>query len=160
MNGAQEPIATVQARRDRYVDFLRAFSVLVVIVGHWVVARAVIDDGVVRSSGNIIDGSDWAWVATWLLQVIPIFFFVGGFSNSVSYRSSRRRGLSAGRWIRSRLGRLLKPTAVFLGVWVMVQLVLHFAQIGSPTGQHLRGWSPPGPRSRSGRFGSSLPIPG
>jgi hypothetical protein len=86
-----------------------------------------------------------------VFQVMPIFFFVGGFSNLVALESFRRRGASTGAFVRSRLDRLLRPSLVFLGIWAVIQLGLHLFDIGTPTGPRLwgdvallRGMKPPG----------------
>jgi len=82
---------------------------------------------------------------------MPIFFFVGGFSNLVAYDSARRKGRSTSAFIRGRLERLLRPSLVFLGLWAIVQITLHLADVGAPTGPRLwgdttllRGMKPPG----------------
>jgi hypothetical protein len=59
-------------------------------------------------------------MATWILQVIPLFFFVGGFANFVSYRSLARRGSALVPFWRSRAIRLHRR----FGWWVPVALVL------------------------------------
>ena len=53
--------------------------------------------------------TSYLWLATWFLQVMPIFFFVGGFSNYVTYVAYRERGESSWAFVRSRLDRLLRP---------------------------------------------------
>jgi fucose 4-O-acetylase-like acetyltransferase len=119
--------------RDRMVDFLRVASIVAVVFGHWFI-------GVIwRRGGKIgtvsaIGLTGWLWIATWFLQVIPLFFFVGGFSNLVSFRSYRRRGRSVGAFLSSRAERLLRPTAVFLGVWLVIEVALHLLDAGGPAG--------------------------
>jgi fucose 4-O-acetylase-like acetyltransferase len=135
--------ARTPATRDRYVDFLRALSILVVVVGHWLIGVIYWRDGVIGSS-SAIGRTPWLWIATWLLQVMPIFFFVGGFSNLVSYRSFRARGESTWSWLRGRLYRLLKPSLVFVAAWAVVQVILHLADVGAATTPFLRGMRPPG----------------
>ena len=44
---------------------------------------------------------------------MPIFFFVGGFSNYVTYTAMRERGETGGAFVRSRAARLLRPSLVF-----------------------------------------------
>ncbi len=95
--------------------------------------------------------TSYLWLMTWFFQVMPIFFFVGGFSNYVACRAYRARGGSTGSFIRSRLDRLLRPSLVFLGIWAVVQVVLHLADAGTPAGPRLgsdtlllRGMKPPG----------------
>jgi fucose 4-O-acetylase-like acetyltransferase len=105
--------------RDRYVDFLRAFSVLVVVFGHWLGA-AIIWQGGVLTAQSALDAITGLWVITWFLQVMPIFFFVGGFSNYVTYQGLRRLDESGWTFFRGRASRLLRPTAIFLLFWAIV----------------------------------------
>jgi hypothetical protein len=81
---------------------------------------------------------------------MPVFFFVGGYSNLVAYESARRRGDSVLTFIRSRVRRLLVPSLALMAVWAAVQVVLHLTDMGAPTGPRiggivlLRGIRPPG----------------
>jgi hypothetical protein len=138
------------ASRDRVVDFLRAVSILAVVFGHWFIAIVWWNDGIIRST-SAVGVTSYLWLGTWLLQVMPIFFFVGGFSNYVTYTSMRGRGETAGTFVRTRLSRLLGPSLVFLGVWAVVIVVLHLVDVGEPAGptlwghtRLLRGMLPPG----------------
>jgi fucose 4-O-acetylase-like acetyltransferase len=105
--------------RDRYVDFLRAVSIMVVVLGHWLIATIYWRDGDVAGE-NALDVVPGLWVATWMLQVMPIFFFVGGFSNLVTIDAIARRGGGYAEFIHGRVVRLMRPTAVFLAVWVPI----------------------------------------
>jgi fucose 4-O-acetylase-like acetyltransferase len=138
-----ELVARTPADRDRYVDFLRAFSILVVVVGHWLIGVIYWDGGVIGTT-SAIGKTPWLWLATWFLQVMPIFFFVGGFSNLVTYRAFRKRGESTWLFVRTRLARLLRPSLIFVGIWAVIQLGLHLFDVGSPTTPYLRGMKPPG----------------
>jgi fucose 4-O-acetylase-like acetyltransferase len=136
--------------RDRYVDFLRAASILAVVIGHWMIMIIWWQDGLIRNT-SAIGVTRGLWLATWVFQVMPVFFFVGGFSNLVAYDAVRRRGESTGSFIRTRIDRLLRPSLVFLGVWAVAQVVLHLADVGTPAGFNLwdhtkllRGVRPPG----------------
>ena len=130
---AAEIAAKTPQTRDRYVDFLRAFSICAVVVGHYISTVAVMSDNgfLVYNAAGMIPGM---WAATWVLQVMPLFFFVGGFSNFVSINSCRRRKESDGKFIRVRVVRLLKPTVVFLAVWVVAAAL---AVLVSKTGTSL-----------------------
>ena len=109
--------------RDRYVDFLRAVSIAVVVFGHWLMAVVYQRDGVLHG-GSALDLIPGLWILTWVLQVMPIFFFVGGFSNQVSWDSAIRKGWGYRRFLASRIERLMKPTCVFIGVWLIAGAVL------------------------------------
>ncbi|MFD7441016.1 acyltransferase [Streptomyces sp. NPDC059909] len=110
------------ATRDRYVDLLRVASLGTVVLGHWLMA-AVTADGV----GNLLAVVPELQVLTWALQIMPVFFFVGGFSHALSYRSLRRKqpdGSVYAAFLRARLRRLLRPTMVFVLVWGAAALVI------------------------------------
>jgi peptidoglycan/LPS O-acetylase OafA/YrhL len=135
--------------RDRYVDFLRGASILVVVLGHWLVLMIWWQDELIYTT-NAIGVTSGLWLATWVLQVMPIFFFVGGFSNYVALDGYRGRGESTWAFVRSRIARLLRPSLVFLAAWTVVQIALHVADIGRPSGirlwgetRLLRGMNPP-----------------
>ena len=138
----QEMAARTPATRDRYVDFLRGFSIVTVVIGHWLIATIYWRGGVIYSS-NVIGQVRGMWIATWFLMVMPLFFFVGGFANLVSYESFKRRGESSWEWVRTRSMRLIKPSLAFVGVWTVIQVGLHLANVGTNTG-FLRGMRPPG----------------
>ena len=116
--------------RDRYVDFLRAVSIAVVVLGHWLMAIVFYEDG--RISGeSALETIPGIWILTWFLQVMPLFFFVGGFSNLVSLKAAYAKGETPSAFIRSRVERLMRPTLVFIATWVALALVLeHVFDLG------------------------------
>ncbi|MEU7327293.1 acyltransferase family protein [Streptomyces parvus] len=131
-SSVRELAGATPATRDRYVDLLRVASLGAIVLGHWLMA-AVTPDGV----GNLLAVLPALQPLTWLLQVMPVFFFVGGFSHALSYRSllRKRPGAAPGAaadsvysaFLRARLQRLLRPTMVFVLVWgaaaLLVQLL-------------------------------------
>jgi peptidoglycan/LPS O-acetylase OafA/YrhL len=101
------------AERDRYVDLLRAGSLLVVVLWHWVFTVLLWrPDG--PHASNPIGSTPWLWLATWVLQVMPLFFFVGGFAHLRTFESTERAGEGTGAFLRRRLGRLVVPTLALL----------------------------------------------
>lgn len=102
--------------RNRVVDLMRVASILVVVFGHWLMAAVTIEDGAL-DPGHLLVLTSWTHPLTWVLQVMPIFFFVGGYSNALSWRSAHRRGEGYGAWLRSRLRRLTLPVVPLLLVW-------------------------------------------
>jgi peptidoglycan/LPS O-acetylase OafA/YrhL len=145
-----ELVRATPSTRDRAMDFLRAGSILAVVFGHWFIAINHWDAGVIRST-SAIGVTSGLWLFTWAFQVMPVFFFVGGFSNLVALDAARRKGATTWSFVRGRLERLLRPSLVFLGLWTVVQVALHLADVGAPTGPRLwgdttllRGMRPPG----------------
>jgi Acyltransferase family len=108
MRSVDELAAATPKTRDRYMDFLRAASIAAVVFGHWFIGVIHLESGLVYLT-SAVGLSSGLWLGTWLFQVMPIFFFVGGFSNLTAYESFRRRGDTTGTFVRSRLERLLRP---------------------------------------------------
>lgn len=118
--------AQTPADRNRYVDFLRAASILFVISGHWLIATAVYDgDTGELNPVALLDIEPWTQWLTWLFQVMPIFFIVGGYSNAVSLESAKRRGTDYAGWLAGRLHRLLTPLLVLILVWAGLSYAMY-----------------------------------
>jgi peptidoglycan/LPS O-acetylase OafA/YrhL len=118
--------------RNRYVDFLRAVSILMVVTGHWLVAAPWIQDGAFVA-GDLLEmrpGTQWL---TWLFQVMPIFFIVGGYANAVSLESAKRRGVGYAGWLATRLHRLVTPLLALLLGWALLAMMLYFFGVEGDT---------------------------
>ena len=114
--------------RDRWIDLLRALAVLIVVLGHWAAVSVVEEAG--RLTGlNALTDIPESHPATWLLQVMPLLFFVGGFSNARSLALHDGRYLS---FVRTRLIRLLVPTVVLVGMWSFVGVAAEAMPLGDP----------------------------
>ncbi|WP_086805036.1 acyltransferase family protein, partial [Streptomyces caniscabiei] len=133
--GARELAAATPATRDRYVDLLRVASLGTVVLGHWLMAAVTTGDGGGVDVGNLLAVEPRLQILTWALQIMPVFFFVGGFSHALSYRSLSRKAPDGASvypaFLRARLQRLLRPTVVFTGVWGAAAVVL---QLGGQSG--------------------------
>ena len=73
--------------RDRVVDLVRAGSLVVVVFGHSFMALVVFTDHGTEL-GNTLAETPALQPATWLLQVMPLFFAAGAWANALSYRSA------------------------------------------------------------------------
>jgi hypothetical protein len=107
-----EPPTT--AVRDRFVDFVRAGSLVVVVLWHW--AFTVLrweEDG--PHATNPIGFTKGLWLVTWVLQVMPLFFFVGGWSNLQAWR--RRQSEQTRGFVLERLRSLMLPAFGLIAVW-------------------------------------------
>lgn len=120
---ASELAARTPASRDRYMDFLRVCSLGTVIAGHWLMAVLLVDDRGAVTAGNALAIMPSLQPLTWVFQVMPLFFLVGGFSHAMALR---RPGTYAD-FVRSRAARLLIPTAVFGAVWLTVAIAIEVA---------------------------------
>ncbi len=114
--------------RNRYVDFLRAVSILMVISGHWLVAAPYLVDGELTLS-SMLAFQRWTQLLSWVFQVMPVFFFVGGYSNGVSWQAAVRDGRSYAEWLNGRLQRLAGPVLPLLVVWAVLGIVAHLSGV-------------------------------
>ncbi len=105
--------------RNRYVDFLRALSILAVVFGHWLMAAPQIVDGEIEVQ-HLLVVAPWTQVATWVLQVMPVFFVVGGYANAASWEAANRNGLGYSTWLRSRMSRLVIPILPLVAFWTVL----------------------------------------
>ena len=115
--------------RNRYVDFLRAVSILAVVVGHWLISAPYFL-GREPAYAHLLDLEEWTRWLTWLFQVMPVFFFVGGFSNSVSWESAQRKGIGYNAWFDARIRRLIGPVLPLVLAWGIMVAVAHANGVG------------------------------
>jgi hypothetical protein len=111
--------------RDRVVDLVRAASILVVVLGHWTMGALTQDATGAVSVRNVLEVSPLLQAATWLFQVMPLFFFAAGFANATSLWHGRSLRL----FLSGRIDRVLRPVLPFLVVWLVLAQVLLWAGV-------------------------------
>ena len=121
------------ASRERYVDLLRALAIIAVVLGHWLLSAITYDAHGRLTGRSALDSMTWAYPLTWVAQVMPIFFVVGGYANAASLQAHRRQGENATDWLLGRTGRLVGPTTGLLVTLAFVGLV------GQPGGGPVAG---------------------
>ncbi|HXV94756.1 MAG TPA: acyltransferase [Pseudonocardia sp.] len=112
--------------RDRYADFLRAFSILVVVLWHWAFTILIWRPDGPRAT-NPLGFTSGLWVLTWLLQVLPLFFFVGGYVHMRAWRRAGDRGDNLARFVWRAVRRLSVPALALAAVWVALGATLSAA---------------------------------
>jgi surface polysaccharide O-acyltransferase-like enzyme len=115
--------ATTPVTRNRVVDATRAVAMLAVVIGHWLVALPTPGVGGGIGGINAIEKLHSFQYLTWIFQVMPLVFVVGGFANAASLATARARGGRDSDWVASRLRRLLKPTIVFATFWGVLRRI-------------------------------------
>lgn len=109
--------------RERYVDLLRAVTIILVVLGHWLVSVVTHNERGQLAGHSALESMTWMYPFTWLVQVMPLFFIAGGYANAASLAAHRNRGGHAITWIQNRGARLLRPTTTFLVVLATAALV-------------------------------------
>lgn len=133
---------------DRLLDQVRAVSLALVVLGHWLVGGLGYDGPVLRSASPLAT-MPWAAPLTWLVAVLGLFLCVGGRLSVESWNRALSRDETTGAtrhqvgavqrrgqvrvwrsWTGRRLGRLGRP---LLPAVVAVGLVLAVASaVGVP----------------------------
>jgi hypothetical protein len=100
--------------RERFIDLLRGMSIVAVVLGHWLATVVGYDEHGELVGRSALPDLPWAHPLTWVVQVMPVFFFAGGYANAVSLDRQRRRGGDAAEWLINRGGRLIRPTTALV----------------------------------------------
>ena len=105
-------------KRDAFIDFVRAFSLLVVVAWHWVFTIIIWKpDG--PHASNPIGFTRGLFIATWLFQVMPLFFFVGGYAHTEAWEAAEEKGRfrSTMGFAWARAGKLARPALILAAGW-------------------------------------------
>ncbi|MFD9301409.1 acyltransferase [Streptomyces sp. NPDC060048] len=122
--------AKTPAHRDRAIDGLRALALLAVPTGHWLLGGFTLDsDGALHNASPLSAFGGLA-PASWLLQMLGIFFLVGGYASVLSFR---RRPGTTGSWLKGRIVRLGRPVLGVTAVWALSAPVLYAAGVPEAT---------------------------
>ena len=103
--------APAKAARDTAVDGVRAILLGVVVLLHsLMVGVSVASDGspILR---NAMEGWDGFAPLTWILQIMPLFFVLGGFASYTQWTRQRAKGATGGDYVAGRMRRLLLPAS-------------------------------------------------
>ncbi|MEV4616264.1 acyltransferase [Kitasatospora sp. NPDC049258] len=125
--------ARTPAGRDRALDGLRALALLAVPTGHWMLGGFTrsAEDGVLHNASPL--GSlGFLAPLSWVLQLLGLFFLVGGHSAAKSLARAHARGTGTADWLRGRTVRLLRPVLGVAAVWAVLIPLLRLA--GVPQG--------------------------
>ncbi|NBE55661.1 acyltransferase family protein [Streptomyces sp. YC537] len=122
--------ARTPAHRDRAIDGLRALALLAVPAGHWLLGGFTLDAGGALHNASPLSALGFLAPLSWFLQLLGIFFLVGGYASVLSYRRTRERGGSTAGWLRGRVARLGRPVLGVTAVWAL--LIPLLAALGVP----------------------------
>jgi len=115
-------------KRNRSADFFRVVSITLVVFGHWFLIAPYLDQGELRFV-QLLGVLPWTQMATWIFQVMPVFFIVGGFANAASWESARRDPERRRAWQAVRLRRLLVPTVPLVAIWCIAAAIARYAEV-------------------------------
>lgn len=115
--GPAAPSVHGTATRLRWVDAVRAGALLVVVLGHYLMAVVQVRGDGEASVQGLLDVTTWTHPLTWVLQVMPAFFAVGAVVAAPRWAT---RELTWSSWrdhTAARVRSLLVPTLPLLALW-------------------------------------------
>ncbi|GIJ77544.1 Acyltransferase family protein [Micromonospora phaseoli] len=116
------------AHRDPAIDGLRAYAVVGVVLGHWLVTGLVLDAGGSLTLASPLTAMPALAPVSWVLQTLGLFFFTAGYASGRS--AARHPGPG---WLSRRLRRLLLPAVALLGTGAAVLLAATVAGVSDDT---------------------------
>ncbi len=102
------------ASRDLTLDLARVTCVLLVVVIHLLFVGVGRNPDGSLAIERTVEAQPWFAGATWVGDIMPLFFVVGGFAAMAGWRSLQRRGGDASAFVRTRLARLARPALPLL----------------------------------------------
>ncbi|NUR04750.1 MAG: acyltransferase [Streptomyces sp.] len=102
--------------RDRYVDFLRAWAIVLVVLGHWLITALLHGPDGELTAPELLASVPWTQWLTLLFQIMPLFFLAGGHAAAGSWARTRAASGTATGWVGRRAVRLLLPTTLYSGL--------------------------------------------
>ncbi|QHC21261.1 acyltransferase family protein [Streptomyces sp. GS7] len=111
--------------RDRAVDGLRALALLSVPTGHWLLGGFTRGADGALHNASPLTACGFLAPLSWLLQMLGIFFLVGGYASVLSLRRATARGDTTGAWLRGRIVRLGRPVLGVTAVWAALLPLLY-----------------------------------
>ncbi|MFF3499190.1 acyltransferase [Streptomyces sp. NPDC003247] len=126
--------------RERYVDFLRAWAILLVVLGHWLITGLERHPDGTIGAPELLAAVPWTRWLTLGFQIMPLFFLAGGHAAAGSWARARAGGGTAAGWVGRRAVRLLLPAGVYSGL-VLVAVGVCSALGVDPVTLALVGWA-------------------
>ncbi|MFJ8895516.1 acyltransferase [Leifsonia sp. NPDC102414] len=123
-------IERAASTRDAAVDIARAGCLVVVVLLHALMVGVSVSGGAPVLQ-NALDG--WPGLAplTWLAQVMPLFFVLGGFSSFLHWSGMRDRGTAPAAYLAGRMRRLLLPAVAAIAASAVALSVLTLCGVPS-----------------------------
>jgi surface polysaccharide O-acyltransferase-like enzyme len=134
-NAFATPVSGVATTPERELsaDLYRSLAAVLIVAGHWLAASVTFRDGKFGND-NPLAVLPWTQWLTWIFQVVPVFFLVGGYASAASWtRWLNCGGRRWADWVRHRLGAVLGPTTMYVVVGLAVVAVLSWTPVAGPS---------------------------
>lgn len=116
--------------RDTSIDLARAWCLVIVVGLHAFMVGVSVSSGAAQLE-NAMDGWSGFAALSWLVQVMPLFFVLGGFSSLTQWSRLRTTGVTAHSYVARRMQRLLPPAFAAIGVTAVALFALTLSGVPS-----------------------------
>lgn len=120
--------APARTARDSSIDLARAWCLVIVVSLHALMVGVSVSSGSAQLE-NAMDGWSGFAALSWLAQVMPLFFVLGGFSSATQWSRLRTTGVSGHAYVAMRMRRLLPPALGAMAVTALALLALAFSGV-------------------------------
>lgn len=131
----------IPAGRDLTLDLVRVGCVLLVVLIHLLLAGVSVgDDGIELE--RTLEEQPWFDAVSFIFQIMPAFFLVGGFATLAGWESLEARQPDAsfrqraGTFVRARLARLARPS---LALFIFFAVALAVAALAAAPSDLVNG---------------------
>ena len=115
--------------RDLTLDLARVTCVVLVVFVHVLFTGVgVAEDGSLLIE-RTVEKQPWFNAASWILNIMPLFFVVGGYAARAGWRSTLAKGGTAESFVRTRLMRLARPALIVFVFFAVVLTAVRFVPI-------------------------------
>jgi len=112
--------------RDPVMDIARVVCLVCVVLGHLLLLGASVSVHHSLVLVRTLELQAWFTPVTWVTQIMPLFFAIGGFVGAQAWRRTEARGGTAAEFIRGRVLRLARPAVpffAFLSIAILIMLM-------------------------------------
>ncbi|MDQ1583619.1 MAG: hypothetical protein QOF36_1673 [Microbacteriaceae bacterium] len=120
-------VSIASSQRDPVMDLARVICLALVVAGHLLMLGAFVSGHNALVIERTLLLQPWFTPVSWIAQVMPLFFVVGGFAGARSWRRLEASGGSPAGFIMARVQRLARPAVPLFMLLAVAILVLQFS---------------------------------
>jgi hypothetical protein len=115
------------------MDIARVGCLALVVLGHLLLLGASVSSRHDLVLVRTVELQAWFAPATWVTQIMPLFFAIGGLIGAQAWRRAEAHGGTAAEFIRRRVLRLARPAVPFFAFLSIAILIMLLSGLDSDT---------------------------
>lgn len=123
----------MRSGRDPVMDIARVGCLVFVVLGHLLLLGASFSPRHDLILVRTVELQAWFAPVTWVTQIMPLLFVIGGYVGALAWRRTEARGGTAAEFIRGRVLRLARPAVPFFAFLAAAILVMLLSGLDAET---------------------------